>query len=56
MGGLDHFQDGGHGDQFGNHFGFPKMETCVVVGPKHIHTNFGVDWCNGVARIDETKV
>ena len=49
IGGLDHFQDGGH-------FGFSKIKTCVVVGPKNIHTKFGIDWCSGVARNDETKV
>ena len=49
IGGSDDFQDGGH-------FGFPKIETCVVVGPKDMHTKFGIDWCSGVSRIDETKV
>jgi len=49
---LHHFQDGGHG----GHFGFSKIEKCVVIGPKDMHTKFGVDWCSGVSRIDETKV
>ena len=35
---------------------FPKIKTCVVVGPKNIHTKFGVDWCSDVSRIAETKV
>ena len=52
IGGSDHFQDGGHG----GHFGFPKIETCVVIGPKDMHTKFGVDWCRGVSHIDETNV
>ena len=27
-----------------------------IDGPKHMHAKFGVDWCSGVSRTDETKV
>ena len=47
IGGLDNFQDG----DYGGHFGFQKLKKCLVVGPKNIHTKFGVDWCSGVARL-----
>ena len=35
---------------------FPKWKKCVVLGPKNMHTKFGIDWCSGASCIDETKV
>ena len=35
---------------------FPKWSKSVVVGPKHVHAKFCVDWSSGVPSIEETKV
>ena len=35
---------------------FPKWSKSVVVGPKHVHAKFRVDWSSGVPSIEETKV
>ena len=35
---------------------FPKWSKSVVVGPKHVHAKFRVDWSSGLSSIEETKV